>query len=399
MTLDLFTVSIMTATVIIVCGVVYISETLIRRDEGSGRLWSVAFLSGIITTIAYAAWAGGTVGWLSIALGNAFFIGATGFLWLGCRAYNHRALGGPYIVVAATMIIGFISVAVHGQGGGAWAGAGVMYIELTVLATFAMLETLRGEMARTRTTIGLAVVFAIEALYTAARALALWVWGPEDPIFQAWFSSVPASFVTVVLVITAAIVTSVLRAGRAGMRTFAVLVEDAEPGRVLSVGQFSHTVRDVLARARDRRMPMVMLSLRIDDLPQIATAFGVDVARELAEALREGVRSAVDPMAIIGEDGSTGVRVCCTMSGGAESRARAAEVSASVFEALRALPNAVIPVVGFGIATSDVFGYDQQALVAAADAAADRSSTSTDVSVVFAEAPVVTGSIPTVRQS
>ncbi len=399
MTLDLFTVSVMTATVIIVCGVAYISETLIRRDEGSGRLWSVAFLCGMISTIAYASWASGSAGWFSIGLGNAFFIAATGFLWLGCRAYNRRSLAWSYTTVFAAMIIGFAAVAVLGEGGGTWAGAVVMYVALTVLASFAMLETLRGEMSHTRTTIGLAIVFGIETVYSAARAFVLGVLGPDDPVFQTWFSSIPASILTVVLVITAAIVTSVLRAGRAGMRSFTVIAPDVEPSRVLSGGQFALTVSDVLARAQIRRVPMVMLSIRIDDLPQIATAFGLDVARELAEAMREAVRRTVDPMSIIGDDGATGVRVFCAMTGGAESRVRTAEVSTSVFEALRALPNAVIPVVGFGVATTELFGYDQTALIAAADAAAARSSTSTDVTVFFADAPVVTGSVPTVRQS
>ena len=66
MTLDLYSVSVMTAAVVLIVGIIYISETLIRRDEVTGRHWSIAFLAGILTTIAYAIWAG--IGVVLIAL-------------------------------------------------------------------------------------------------------------------------------------------------------------------------------------------------------------------------------------------------------------------------------------------------------------------------------------------
>ena len=50
MTLDLFSVSVMTAAVVLIVGVIYVSETLIRRDEVSGRHWSIAFLAGILAS-------------------------------------------------------------------------------------------------------------------------------------------------------------------------------------------------------------------------------------------------------------------------------------------------------------------------------------------------------------
>ena len=49
MTLDLYSVSVMTAAVVLIVGIIYISETLIRRDEVSGRHWSIAFLDTILS--------------------------------------------------------------------------------------------------------------------------------------------------------------------------------------------------------------------------------------------------------------------------------------------------------------------------------------------------------------
>ena len=46
MTLDLDSVLVMTALVVNVSGILFIVETLLRRDEGAGRVWALAFLAG-----------------------------------------------------------------------------------------------------------------------------------------------------------------------------------------------------------------------------------------------------------------------------------------------------------------------------------------------------------------
>lgn len=397
MTLDQFSVSVMTAAVVVIVGVIYISETLLRRDEVSSRYWSIAFLSGIGTTVAYVLWAAGA-GWLAIAVGNALFVAATGFIWLGSRGFNRADMRWPYATVGAGMAIAFVSVAVAGPGGGDWAGAAWMYLVLTVLAALGCIETLRGRMSHTRTTVALALVLAVEAVYTAGRAVALVTVGYDSEFFQVWFGSVPASFVTIALVITAAIVTSVLRAGRTGVRAYTNMVTGESAGRILSGWQFRATVGDVLERAAEKPIGVGVIAIRIDDLPHIATAFGGDVAREVAVAAREAVRATSEPLAVIGDDGATVLRVCTTATDRAELRQQASRLAASVFDALRCLPDAVVPVVGIGVAGTDAFGYRADALIAAADAASARSARSGDISVLVADTMTSTSTsgIPTV---
>lgn len=396
MTLDLFSVSIMTAAVVIVSGVVYIAETLIRRDEGSGRHWAIAFMSGIITTVSYAAWSAGG-GWVPVAIGNAFFVAATGFIWLGCRSYNHRRMDWSYAVVGAGMLLAFGAVAIEGPDGGDWAGVLWMYLVLTVLASFGFAETLRGRMAETRTTVALALVLAIEAVYTAMRAIVFIAAGPDSEVFQTWFATIPSSFVTITLVITAVVVTSILRAGRAGMRTYTYLRTHDGSDRILAWPQFRATVDDVLDRAAEKRMSVGIVAVRIDDLPNIATAFGNDIARDIAVATRDAIREGAAPLAVIGDVGPTTMMICGTVTSAADARQQAAEVATAIFDALRGLSDAVIPVVGVGVATTDVFGYDTEALAEAADEASRRSSTSNDVGVLFAEPPATTGGLAVVE--
>ena len=112
MTLDLFTVTVMTALVASVAGVIFIVDTVIRRDSGPGRLWAVAFLSGLATTVAYMAWSAGVGGPVSVAVGNTLFVLVPGFMWLGTRRFNDRsarlAPGLLAVLAAATFVAALV---------------------------------------------------------------------------------------------------------------------------------------------------------------------------------------------------------------------------------------------------------------------------------------------------
>ena len=77
MTLQLASVVIMTALVVNVSGILFIVETLLRRDVGAGRIWALGFLAAMLTTLAYTVWAQSVGGWWAIAVGNAAFVAGT----------------------------------------------------------------------------------------------------------------------------------------------------------------------------------------------------------------------------------------------------------------------------------------------------------------------------------
>ena len=132
MILDPLTQAIMTALVVMVAGVIFISETLLRREEGAGQVWALAYLAAMLTTLAYLGWAATPDMWWAIAVGNMMFVAATGFMWLGCLRFNDRLHPLSSGLVIAASLAAFLTVIVDGPNGGAWAGAGVMFLGISI---------------------------------------------------------------------------------------------------------------------------------------------------------------------------------------------------------------------------------------------------------------------------
>ena len=71
-TLDLASVMVMTALVVNVSGILFIVETLLRRDEGAGtRVGARRSSPAMLTTLAYIVWVQTPGAWWAIAVGNA----------------------------------------------------------------------------------------------------------------------------------------------------------------------------------------------------------------------------------------------------------------------------------------------------------------------------------------
>lgn len=385
--LDQLTVSAMTALVVTVSGVLFVLETLIRRDEGAGRVWSVGFLAAMLTTIAYIVAAVRPDAWWVIAVGNATFVGGTGLMWLGCRRFNGRRMAAASLSVVVVSVVVAGAAAADGADGGEWAGALWMFAGLVAFAGLGAVECLRGAMAPQRTAWGLAVVLGAESLFYAARIPVFLLFGPESPAFQVWFSTDVASILTVALTIVAVVVTSVLRAGRAVQRGYRD-VTNASLGLdgILPHSTFLRALREVLARAERRGERIGVLAVQVEDLPQISTAFGSEIALSVTDAWRSGVRRYAPSLALAGEDGQSGLLVAVTADSTADARRQAALLYAGLFEDLGAVAGGVIPVVGVGVALSSSAGYDVESLVRVAREAAHRAAQSVGSSVLVGEA-------------
>ena len=170
--LDLYSVLVMTAVVVNVSGVLFIVETLLRRDEGAGRIWALAFLAAMLTTLAYVIWVQSPEAWWAIAVGNAAFVAGTGCMWLGCRRFNRRRMAWSSLVVAAAVAGAATSVFMAGPDGGDWAGALWMFIPLLAFAGAGAVECLRGELRESRTAWVLSAVLLLQSLYYLSRTTA-----------------------------------------------------------------------------------------------------------------------------------------------------------------------------------------------------------------------------------
>jgi GGDEF domain-containing protein len=385
MTLDSFTLTVVTALVIIVSSVVYVVGILLRRDEGAGRVWGLAFLGALVTVVCYLAWTVYPEAWWAVAVGNGTFVAGTGCLWLGSRRFNEHPMQAASVAVAVVSLGTTLAALVPGPSGGAWAGAEVMFPAIFGLAVLGTVETLRGEMAADRNTRALAFVLGVEALYYAARTVAFFVVGPEDEFFLVWLGTDMTGLLAATLSIVAVVVTSVALVGRGrldvvrGARRLSLSDDD-----VLPEVSFAHVLLDMCARARRRSELVGVVSLRIDDLPAIATAFGREAASGVATGFRGVVRAFAPTSAFVGQDGETGLLVGIQPHSAADARRIADRIRRGLFDELSGVVGAVIPVVGVGIALSGSHGYEPSELVTAARDAARSAAMRTDTAVVVA---------------
>jgi len=386
MILDLASVLVVTALVVNVSGVLFILETLLRRDEGAGRVWSVAFLSAMLTTLAYTVWAQTDGAWWAVAVGNAAFVAGTGCMWLGCRRFNGRRMDWPSAVVVVAVLAAGISVAVEGDAGGDWAGALWMFVPLIVFAGAGAVECLRGAMRDSRTAWVLGAVLGFQSLYYVSRTTAFVTSGPDSALFQTAFGTLTTSYLTVTLTIVAVVVTSVLRASRAPMRGYVGRTDDAvDEDGVLSGETFARALDSICRRAARRAETIAVTAVRVDDLDQISTAFGSEVAGNVAETWRAGVRRHAPTNAIVAEDGPTGIAVALAVPSAQEARRQAGIIYRGLFDDLGRVGGGVIPVVGVGVALSDSVGYDPEGLLRVAREAASRAAANVDTSVLVGD--------------
>lgn len=379
--IDAGSAAVMSALVVIVCAVVFIAGVLVRRDDRAGAIWSVAYVGAVVTTISYALWAEyPAVVWL-IAVGDGAFVAGTGCLWLGACRFNGRSmLWRTALVLVATAGTVAAVLAERPRADG-WQGALVMFASLIVLAAAGAIESLRGELLRRKPAWSLAFVLALQALYYVSRTTAFLVVGPDSALFTQWFGTVTTSVILVILIIVATVSTSVLLAERSPEH--ALLTAGGEEDEIVTAAAFDAALQGLARRASWRRELVVVVSVRIDDLEQISSAFGGDVAQAVMHAWRAAVRRYAPAAAIVGVDGETGMVVASVAESASDARRRASVVYRGVFDELGRVSGGVIPVLGVGVGLSSAAGYDAEALVRSARDAARRAAASVESSVLI----------------
>ncbi|MFT3798819.1 diguanylate cyclase [Microbacterium sp.] len=387
MSLDLFTVTVMTAVVVLVAGLTFIVETIVRSDAGAGRLWAVAFFSGLSATFAYLAWSSGVGGAVAVAIGNALFVGVPGFMWLGCRKFNDRPLAVPAVVIAvgagATFVVSLLEAAALGS----WGGWSTMAGSLTVLFVAGTVETLRSPMRRIRTSWALSAVLGIAGVFYLVRLVLFVTIGPDSDFFSRWFGPITANFVTVVLTMVAAIATSVLRSHRTDLQRYEWLTENgvAADG-VMLPRTFAGAAGDIVERASWRSEGVALFVIRIEGLAQIRASFGVEVADEVVAACRLAARRYAPAAALVGEDADDQLIVCALAATAIDARRMGAAIYRGCVDELSTTARGLFPFVGVGVAVTDAAGYDLARLQAVAYAAALRAAASAEASVLVGAA-------------
>ncbi|GAA1932301.1 hypothetical protein GCM10009775_25400 [Microbacterium aoyamense] len=384
MSLDLYTVSLLTALVVVVSSVVFLVGMLLRKDEDAGRLWGLAFLMGLLTVVSYLVWAATPDSWWAVAVGNAAFVANIGSMWLGARRFNNHPIGIASIAVGVGAVAAAVAVALEGPAGGDWAGAAVFLAGVMLFAGLGAFECLRGEMGQNRLAWAMSVSLGLVTVFFAVRIVAFFALGVDSEFFRTWLDTVPASFLTITLSIVAVVVTTVLLSGRAR------LTASIDPERltlsdddVLPEVSFAHVLLDMTARARRREDLVGVVSLRIDDLPAIATAFGSEAAAGVGNAFRAIVRRYAPTSAFVGMDGQTGLLVGIQADSETDASRIAMRIRRGLFDELSGVVGVILPVVGVGISLSSRCGYEPGVLIREARTAAREAAASPDKVVVL----------------
>lgn len=385
MMLDLFSVTLVTALVIVVSAVLYLTGTLLRKDGAAGKSWAVAFLAGVLTVISYLVWAAVPSAFVAVAIGNAGFVASAAFMWLGCLSFNSRRLVVPAVIVGVGITGAFLAALVAGPDGGDWAGAPAVFIGVAAFAGVGAAESRRGRMGSDLNVIGLTVVLGVEAVFFVVRTVVFFAAGPESDLFQTWFDSRVASLLTVVLTIVALVTASVLRAGESSLRgQQRTVTYRATPDGVLLPAAFEVGMALMLSRSADKDETLCVVAVRMDDLDQVATAFGPAEAEAIAAAWRTGVRRYAPTASLVGERDARTLLVAFPTTSYADVRRIASIMHRRLVDDIAMLGVSVVPVIGAGIALTSQTGYDAAALTAAAEDAALRSSSSPDASIIVA---------------
>lgn len=383
--LDASTLSVVTALVVVVAGLLFLVDTVVHAGSAAARIWSLGFMAGILTVMAYLAWTFLPDGWVVAAIGNAAFVTTTGCMWLGCRRYNGRAMLPSSLLVSGAAVSTLGATLSYGADGGAWAGAAVMFLWLGVLAGFGAVEARRGALAGRTQSFGVTIVLALQCAFYVARTYVYLTSGPESEVFVEWFGTATTSLLTITFTITIVISVAILRATERavlepGEHTAFAMSTDG----ILDDSSFERVLRGILPRAAHSGEQVAVIAMRIDDHPQISTAFGARAGEQILARWRTGLIAALPLTAFIGQHEPHAVTIGVPVQDETSARHQANRISQRVLDELTDSQAEIIPVMGIGVALGE-HESDASSLIEDAHEAAARSAVSLDASVIVAE--------------
>lgn len=273
-TLDATTLFVVGGLVILVCGISFLLETLLRRNDAVGRLWSVFFLSTMFSVFAYLVVSFHTANWWATAAGNGAYVAAIGLIWSGARRANGRGslLAVPVLIGAAVAVASLIP----GAAGGFWAGSFEMFLGIGVVGLLGAFEFSRGSLSRLLAARVLTVLLGGMGLYYVGRAIAFVTLGPEHPVFTDYFGTAVSTLIEICF----AVIGTIMLASVQGDRFTELGEHDAEVGArlridgILGATAFRELAETWLLRSIRERTILVLLVVEVADLEAINTAFG-----------------------------------------------------------------------------------------------------------------------------
>ncbi|MCS5716793.1 GGDEF domain-containing protein [Herbiconiux sp. CPCC 205763] len=366
MALDQTTLLILSGLVIILCGVSFIVNTAMRRNDASGRLWSISFIAGMLTALSFLVWSVSPLLWWVLAIGNTAYVISIGAIWSGARVFNGRksfiglALAGGGVVALLT--------ALEGPNGGIWTGSTGLFIGIAVFAGLGGAETIRSRMRRNLNARILSFCLWFVFGFYVLRSSIFVTLGPESAIFATYFGSEITTVITIVLVLLGAISMSILQAERSGARALGdVTVGVHSVVGVLSATSFMQQWADWVERASFNGDRLAMIAMDVDNLPQMNTAFGRTFGDAAIRSVAQIVRHYAPTTSLLGHTGAGRFVIVVVTSNANEAERLAIRLQTALVDEPIDPQQSLRATASFGVVDTDGFGYSLPALRRALD--------------------------------
>ncbi|WEO77955.1 GGDEF domain-containing protein [Cryobacterium sp. SO2] len=357
MLLDGPTLQMLSGLIVILCGVSFIFNTALNRNDPPGRLWSLAFVAGMMVAVGYGVYIVSADAWWSITVANTSLVIAVGALWSGSRVYNLRS-SGFLVVGSLSAVVGVITLAA-GPDGGEWAGAGPLWLVVAAMGALGGYEALRGRLRRNVNGRILSIVLFVVAVFYAARAVEFFVAGVDSPTFLAYFDSGTTSILNMALIVTACIAVSILRAEGVGSSAVGdITVGIHSAAGVLSATSFRQAAADHLERGKRSQLGLALIGADIDNLPEINTAFGRSAGDEAIARFADTLRSSAPLLAQIGHPAAGRFFVLAAVGSASEARTITERIQNALVDGPLGESYQIRLTASFGIADTFDHGYD-----------------------------------------
>lgn len=366
MALDDSTLLLVSGLVIIICGISFVLNTAMRRNDASGRLWSISFITGMLTALSFSVWSVSPETWWVLAIGNTSYVISIGAIWSGARVFNGR---GPLIWIAlAAGGVTALLTALEGPDAGPWTGSTGLFTGIAIFAGLGAAETMRARMRRNLNARILSFCLWAVCAYYVMRTSIFVSLGPDNAVFQQYFGSGTTTVITILLVLLCTISMSILQAERSGARALGdVTVGVHSVVGVLSAASFMQQWADWVERASFNGDRLAMIAMDVDNLPQMNTAFGRTFGDTAIRSVAQIIRHYAPTTSLLGHTGAGRFVIVVVTASTTDAEQLAIRLQTALVDEPIDPEQSLRATASFGVVDTDTFGYGLPVLRRALD--------------------------------
>lgn len=374
MSLDLPTLLVVSALVIVLTAGMFVSHAWTETGEDVDRVWALAFVAAVATTTFLLVAVLAPDLWPAVPLVNGFTALTVWAMWAGVRLHTGRR---PLVgVLYGVPVLTALASAVHGPDGGYWAGEEALLAATAAGGYATGAAILRSHLRRDRLGVMLAVILLGHALFYTFRLVLFVGVGPEGRAFLTYAGTEVATLVNVLVIVGAAFCMVALRASRAQDRRVDAANFDPMTGARTS-RTFPRRAQDVLDGARGTGRPAVLVAVAPEGVQTLGAAFGAGCAEQAMAVCGEVLQMVLPARAVLGRDALDGrafqvVLTGCTVE---EAHEWADELRKELIDTPVPVPGGHMRVTAsVGVVDAADHGFDLEAMC---DAARDLSRSAT----------------------